>query len=99
LPLFKKSTAAAEKLHRNARFRPNSAKRTEIHAGFKYYSDTEKRRVNETFTLNPEEGFKTEAEAMKRYNDQVKYRASTGYVHLFHFDPLKPNGVGYRFIG
>jgi hypothetical protein len=64
-----------------------------------YYSDTEKRRVNETITLNPEEGFSTEAEAMQRYDQQIKYRASTGYVHLFHFDPFKPRGVGYRFIG
>jgi hypothetical protein len=64
-----------------------------------YFSNTEKRRVNETTTLSPEEGFTTRDEAMQRYAEQVQYRVKNGFVHLFYFDPHKPDGVGYRYMG
>jgi hypothetical protein len=64
-----------------------------------YFSNTEKRRVNETTTLSPDEGFATQDEAKQRYAQQVEYRVNNGFVHLFYFDPDKQDGVGYRYMG
>jgi hypothetical protein len=64
-----------------------------------YFSNTEKRRVNETTTLSPEEGFATRDEAMQRYGQQVQYRVKNGFVHCFSFDPFEKDGAGYRYLG
>ena len=64
-----------------------------------YFSNTEKRRVNETVTLSPEEGFATQKDAKERYDQQVQYRVNIGFVHCFSFDPFERDGVGYRYMG
>ena len=69
---------------------------TEKHA---YFSNTEKRRVNEVTTYSPNEGYATQAEAKRRYDEQVQYRVKTGFVHCFYFDPFTTSGVGYRCLG
>ena len=61
-----------------------------------YFSNTEKRMVHEITTFEPEEGYVTEAEASQRYGQQLQYRAKTGFVHGFFFDPYAKDGVGYR---
>jgi hypothetical protein len=64
-----------------------------------YFSDEEKRPVNVTTTLSPEEGYSTYEAALARYEEQVRHRAKSGFVHSFHFDPFATNGVGYRYRG
>ena len=64
-----------------------------------YFSNTEKRRVNEVTTFSPEEGYATQAEAQQRYDQQVQYRVKTGFVHCFYIDPFREDGTGYRYLG
>jgi hypothetical protein len=49
--------------------------------------------VHEITTFEPEEGYVTEAEASQRYGQQLQYRAKTGFVHCFFFDPYAKDGV------
>ena len=52
-----------------------------------WFNDEEKRSAHHIFTLSPQEGFSTLSEAEKAYHQQVKVRASAGFVHSFRFDP------------
>lgn len=58
---------------------------TETHA---WYDDEEKEVVQRVTTLNPQadEGFATIEEAWKRYEQQVRRRASDGFVHSFYIE-------------
>jgi hypothetical protein len=64
-----------------------------------YFDDEEKKAANITSTLSPEEGFATFDEANSRYEEQLRYRAKTGFVHVFSFDPFSPDGMTHRVIG
>lgn len=61
-----------------------------------WYSEAEKRAIHHTATFSPEEGFGTFEEAAKWYDQQIKHRASEGFVHSFLLDPFE--GVQYRRI-
>lgn len=63
-----------------------------------YFDDRQKKLVNQTETLNPEEPYDSWQEAEHRYQEQVRYRASTGFVHSFAWDPMSPSGMNYRFL-
>jgi len=74
---------------------------TETHA---WYDDQKKEVFNKVTTLDPQpdEGFATIAEAWKRYDEQVRRRASDGFVHSFsiEFDSEKMGPVHiYRRLG
>lgn len=62
-----------------------------------YFDDQQKRRVNPTDTLEPEEGFATEAEARKKYEQQLRIRASEGFVHAFSVR-IPEGGINYRIL-
>lgn len=61
-----------------------------------YWDESLKKHANETVTLSPEEGFSTFAEAQARYDQQLRYRASQGFVHSFSLDFLSSSPVKYR---
>jgi hypothetical protein len=61
-----------------------------------YWDETKKKMANQTVTLDPEEGFTDFAEAKRRYERQVEYRASQGFVHSFSIDFEGPDPVKYR---
>lgn len=63
-----------------------------------YFDDTQKKAANLTVTLNPEEGFATLNAAEARYDEQMRYRAETGFRHVFSFDPFSPDGTSYRIL-
>lgn len=63
-----------------------------------YFDDQQKRPANITVTLSPDEGFSTLAEAERRYEEQLRYRASNGFVHAFAFDPFSPDRSSYRVL-
>lgn len=63
-----------------------------------YFDDGQKKMVNRTETLNPDEPYKTIQEADERYNSQLECRASTGFVHAFAWDPMSPSGMRYRVL-
>src|SRR6266849_909785 len=63
-----------------------------------YFNNIEKVMKNEVTTFSPEEGYATQKEANERFEQQVQYRAKTGFVHCFYFDPLKDDGIGYRLL-
>jgi hypothetical protein len=58
---------------------------TETHA---WYDDRKKEVVLRVSTLNPQadEGFATIEEASRRYDEQLRRRASDGFVHCFYVD-------------
>jgi hypothetical protein len=59
-----------------------------------YFDNEQKRAVHPLTTLSPEEGFTTVEEAAERYEQQLKHRASGGFVHSFSLDPFE--GMKYR---
>src|SRR3974390_1863551 len=48
-------------------------------------------------TLDPEEGFATMAEAWARYGEQLKHRASEGFVHAFSVE-IPEGGLKHRLL-
>lgn len=48
-----------------------------------YFDDQQKKLVNPVTTLDPEEGFTRADEAWKRYEQQLRYRASQGFTQAF----------------
>jgi len=52
-----------------------------------WWSEEQKRPINNLKTLSPEEGYPTWDEAHKRYLEQRLHRAGEGFVHSFspHF--------------
>jgi len=63
-----------------------------------FFDDSQKKMINRTETLNPEEPFKTLQEAEGIYNAQLQYRASSGFVYAFAWDPMSPSGITYRVL-
>jgi len=47
-----------------------------------FFDDQRKKIAHHQYTLNPEEGFTNVADALARYNQQLKYLASQGFVRL-----------------
>jgi hypothetical protein len=63
-----------------------------------YFDDQRKKLENLTETFNPEEPFESWDEAQRWYEQQLKFRASTGFVHAFAWDPMSPSGMNYRVL-
>jgi hypothetical protein len=61
-----------------------------------YWDEGLKTFANQTVTLSPQDGFATFEEAQARYNEQLKYRASRGFVHSFSLDFMSETPVQYR---
>jgi hypothetical protein len=59
-----------------------------------YFDNANKRAVHPVMTLSPQEGFATFEEAEARYQEQLRHRASEGFVHAFSLDPWE--GMKYR---
>ena len=53
-----------------------------------WFNDSEKRAVHHSHTLNPEDGFASLEEAIRAYEQQIRHRASEGFVHSFSLDPM-----------
>ena len=62
-----------------------------------YFDNEQKRAVHPVTTFAPEEGFTTFEEAAERYEQQLRHRASEGFVHAFSVDPFE--GIKYRRLG
>lgn len=62
-----------------------------------WFDDRQKKAVNVTTTLSPEEGFSSDAEAMRLFGQQKQHRISSGFVHQFTIDPFK--GMEYIYLG
>ena len=58
-----------------------------------WWDDSEMETRNRVQTLRPEigEGYPAIEEALRRYEDQKKYRARSGFVHLFRLEV--PSGL------
>ena len=63
-----------------------------------YFDDQQKKLESLTETFNPEEPFENWDEAQRWYEQQLKFRASTGFVHAFALDPMSPSGMSYRIL-
>jgi hypothetical protein len=63
-----------------------------------YFDDKQKKLVNQTETFNPDEPFTTWQEADRWYQQQLRYRAASGFVHAFAWDPMSPTGTSYRIL-
>ena len=55
-----------------------------------YWSDEEKRVVNVTVTLSPEEGYGNMLEALARFQQQVNERVRNGFFYSWEIDPTTP---------
>lgn len=51
-----------------------------------WWDEVKKEPANMTVTLSPDEGYPTLEEALDRYDQQLHYRASQGFVHAFSVD-------------
>lgn len=63
-----------------------------------WFNDARKRAEHHITTLSPDEPYTDAKEAQARYDQQLRHRASEGFVHSFSFDPFAPNGVHYRRV-
>lgn len=64
-----------------------------------YFDDQQKELRSLTETFNPEEPFESWDEAEHWYEQQLRKRASNGFVHAFVLDPMSPSGMNYRVLG
>jgi hypothetical protein len=63
-----------------------------------YFDDQQKKMKNQTQTFNPDEPFESREEAEKWYENQLRVRAASGFVHVFAWDPMSPNGMSYQLL-
>jgi len=63
-----------------------------------YFDDQQKRVESMTETLNPQDPFESRNEAERRYEQQLRQRASNGFVHAFAWNPMSPGGATYRVL-
>jgi hypothetical protein len=63
-----------------------------------YFDDRQKRVESLTETFNPDEPFDSWDEAQRWYEQQLRHRASSGFVHAFAWDPMSPTGMSYRIL-
>jgi hypothetical protein len=61
-----------------------------------YFDDQQKQMKSQTETFNPEEPFENRDDAQRWYDQQLRRRASDGFVHAFTWDPMSPIGMSYR---
>jgi hypothetical protein len=53
-----------------------------------WFDAEQKKLAHLVTTLSPVEGYETKQEALERYDQQVRRRASDGFVHSFWLDPF-----------
>ena len=54
--------------------------------------EAQRKAINTTVTLSPEEGFATLKEAQHMYDAQVKKRVAEGFKFSFRIDVFSPKG-------
>lgn len=66
----------------------------EVHG---WYDDTQRKALNHTTTLHPDEPCPSWQEALIWYDAQLKHRAAEGFCHCFWIDP-ENGSVQYRRV-
>lgn len=62
-----------------------------------YFDDQQKKPVHPIDTLSPEEGFATEQEAWKKYEQQLRFRALQGFTHALSVR-IPEGGINHRIL-
>lgn len=62
-----------------------------------FFDDQRKKIAHHLYTLNPEEGFTNVGDALARYDKQLKYLASQGFVHAFSVR-IPEGGTNHRVL-
>jgi hypothetical protein len=63
-----------------------------------WYSVEQQRAANHLTTYKPDEPFNDQQGALSWYEEQLRYRASQGFVYAASFDPFVPGATSWRVL-